>query len=77
MGGVRTCALCGWAVTEVLQWGPPGMGGVSAYVEDGVAYAYTRLQWGPPGMGGVRLSNPLRISQKNGNFNGDLPEWEV
>ena len=35
-----------------LQWGPPGMGGVSLSLER-TPLRPSSLQWGPPGMGGV------------------------
>ena len=61
---------------EALQWGPPGMGGVSG-VDMATAAGIASLQWGPPGMGGVRRTGLRSPGISISYFNGDLPEWEV
>ena len=53
MGGVSHSAVrIGSGMNWKLQWGPPGMGGVSAQV-GAASTSQSKLQWGPPGMGGV------------------------
>ncbi len=52
MGGVRLSQSSSTLWDEKLQWGPPGMGGVSSTAPLFLS-AGPPLQWGPPGMGGV------------------------
>ena len=78
MGGVRTHPdYTPQTAYQLLQWGPPGMGGVRFVTPVRIVCQNTLLQWGPPGMGGVRLPGWRPIRAGSRYFNGDLPEWEV
>ena len=72
-----SCSAMSMICASLLQWGPPGMGGVRIGIDPERWQLGIVLQWGPPGMGGVRRSTHVKASLRSRDFNGDLPEWEV